>query len=144
MKPQTQLSFHIRMVAIGTWLGFVLACLGFTHYDELHKMFVFSDLRLLLAFGGGMSITMAVFAIIRMKGLLKVHIPIHKGTIPGGVLFGAGWALAAACPAVPIIQLGEGQLPAIVTIVGLVLGMYLAAFVQRRFLGWDSGSCAGS
>jgi uncharacterized membrane protein YedE/YeeE len=57
------------------------------------------------------------------------------------MLIVGGWALSGGCPAIPMVQLGEGKLPALATVAGIFLGMLVYGVVQRRYLHWDTGSC---
>jgi uncharacterized membrane protein YedE/YeeE len=133
---------YLKMVAVGIWLGFVVSQIGFSDYDQLHRMFVLADVRMLLAFAGAVVLSAVGFAalsqVVRTAGGRR---PVHRGTVPGAILFGAGWALAGACPAVPLVQLGEGKLPAVLTVIGIVVGVRVYRWVQARFLKWDTGSC---
>ena len=58
------------------------------------------------------------------------------------MLFGLGWALAGGCPSIPLVQLGEGKVLALFTVTGIVAGVLVFRFVQRRYLRWDVGSCS--
>jgi hypothetical protein len=51
--------------------------------------------------------------------------PWSRGLVPGGLLFGAGWALTGACPGTALAQVGEGKLIALVSIIGMLVGTYL-------------------
>ena len=42
----------------------------------------------------------------------------------GAFIFGAGWALAGACPGTVLTQLGEGKVSAIFTVVGIFLWVF--------------------
>lgn len=55
----------------------------------------------------------------------------------GGLIFGAGWVLAGACPGTAIAQLGEGKLSAIFTVAGVALGMWL----YMRFMDDPNTDC---
>ena len=55
-----------------------------------------------------------------------------------GVLFGLGWALTGGCPAAPLVQLGEGKLAALATMVGIAVG----TTVYRRVHSATSTSIA--
>ena len=127
---------------VGTWLGFVVSQIGFSDYDELHRMFVFADLRMFFAFGGALALAVAgFFALGAVNRKPVISRRVHRGSIPGGILFGLGWALAGACPAVPLIQLGEGKLPALASVAGIVIGMLVFRWFNRRFFKYDPGSC---
>ncbi len=134
---------HAVVAVLGIGLGVALSRLGFTDFGELHEMFTFAESRLFLAFAAGMlTLAMGFLLLTRVaSGRALPHQPIHKGTIPGAVLFGLGWALCGACPAIPLVQLGEGKLAALVVIVGLVLGVGLCHLIRARYLKWEAVSC---
>jgi hypothetical protein len=126
-------------VVFGLMLGFTVTRIGFGDYAELNKMFTFQDWRMFLSFAGGVSLAAAGFFVIGGRRWDQPR--IHKGHVIGGVMFGTGWALSGGCPAIPIIQVASGYLPALVTIAGVVCGMLLFRKVNARWLRVDSGSC---
>ncbi|KOU55821.1 hypothetical protein ADK57_43480 [Streptomyces sp. MMG1533] len=125
-------------IVTGLALGFVVTSIGFGDYTELNRMFTFQDLRMFLSFAGAVVIIVCVFALLRVR---RSPGRIHAGVIPGAVLFGTGWAISGGCPAIPIIQVAGGYLPALVTIVGIVVGIRLCRWARGRYLRIDSGSC---
>jgi uncharacterized protein len=132
---------HVAIGSIGLGFGFALSRIGFSDWGEVHRMFVFEDLRLTLTFGGAVAIlTPLSWAVSRRFPRLSER-RLHRGVVPGGILFGAGWALTGACPSIAMVQLGEGQLLAALTLAGIVLGVALSRFVQARFLRWDADTC---
>jgi hypothetical protein len=122
----------------GLTLGFVVANIGFGDYAELNRMFTFQDLRMLFSFAGAVGIIVVIFALLRVR---RTPGKIHAGVIPGGILFGTGWAISGGCPAIPIIQLAGGYLPALVTIVGVVVGVRLCRWANGKYFHLDRGSC---
>lgn len=131
---------HLELGALGLALGATVSAAGFTDYGELHRMFTFADLRLVLTFAGAVLLAGIGFAIhCRDAGMPRRR--ITAGTVPGAVVFGAGWALCGGCPGAALAMLGEGQLPALLTVGGILAGAKLGGLVKAR-LGWDAGSCA--
>ena len=128
-------------ILFGVVFGFALSRIGFSDYNELHKMFVFADWRMFFTFAGGLALATLLFQVV-FHGRFRLSRPIHKGSILGGVLFGIGWALAGGCPSIPLVQLGEGKFVALFTVGGIVVGMLLFRWLQARYLRWDVGSCA--
>ncbi|HVJ91779.1 MAG TPA: YeeE/YedE thiosulfate transporter family protein [Labilithrix sp.] len=123
---------------VGIVFGFVIGRIGFGDWAEVHRMHLFADLRMFITFAVGVAGSMAgFFLLIRPKGYKR---KVHKGTIPGSLLFGLGWAITGACPAIVLVQLGHGQLAGAVTGAGIVTGVWLQRKVQERFR-WDSGTC---
>lgn len=132
---------HLRYALYGLLLGITLSRLGFSSYDEVHKMFVFSDFNLFLAFCVGTAASMVGFFALTKRSQLPKN-PFHRGSVAGGVLFGIGWALTGACPSIVLVQIGEGQLIALTTLVGALAGAAIYPAVHRRFFKWDMGSCS--
>lgn len=135
---------HWRLAVVGVVFGFSLSRIGFSSWDEVHRMFAFTDLRLLLAFVFAVAILAAGWRVVATFSDPKpdwAPRAIHRGSIWGGVLFGAGWALSGACPSIALVQLGEGQLVAVWTLSGVFLGNYLYAVVRERWLHWATTSC---
>lgn len=128
----------VANIITGLALGFVVANIGFGDYAELNRMFTFQDPRMLYAFAGAVAIIVVVFAVV---GVRRSPGRIHGGVIPGAVLFGTGWALSGGCPAIPIVQVAAGYLPALVTIAGVATGIWLCRWANARFFRLDRGSC---
>jgi uncharacterized membrane protein YedE/YeeE len=132
-----------RAAGVGVALGFVLSEIGFGTFGQVHALLVLSDLRILFAWVGAVALGVLTFLAIRGKlGQLPKR-PFHKGIVPGAALFGAGWAIAGACPATALVQLGEGYLPAAVTLVGIAVGTWVYPAVHKRFFRFDPGTCDG-
>ena len=135
MKP-----VHLRYVLFGMGLGFALSRIGYTDYDEVHRMFLFADMRLFYTFLIGAAVTGIGFLLVA-RGTQLTEKRIHPGVFAGSVAFGIGWALTGACPGVAFAQVGEGKLAALATVAGIFLGNWLYSHVHRRFFRWDPGSC---
>jgi len=119
----------LRVVIPGLLLGFTVGRLGFADYNELHRMLLFRDLRLVLAFGTAVTLCVVLFALLRRKIRLE-PVRFHSGTIPGALIFGIGWAISGVCPGVALVQIGQGIWPAFVTLAGIVVGVR----IHGRFL----------
>jgi uncharacterized membrane protein YedE/YeeE len=137
------------LAAFGLALGFALSRLGFTDFAEVHRMFTMgllrggptlADVRLLLAFCGAVALAAAGFALLARRDGLPAR-RVHRGTIVGGLLFGAGWALAGGCPSIAIVQLGEGRSAAALTVAGVLAGTWTGRRIAAG-LGWEAGGCA--
>lgn len=127
----------------GLLLGFSLSRIGFSSWDEIHQMFTFGSLRLVFAFALAVATLMIAWKVIhRATGATWSPRLVHKGTIAGGALFGVGWAISGACPSIALVQLGEGQLGAIVTLAGMFGGNYVYSVVHERYFRWSTRNCA--
>lgn len=131
------------VAAVGLGLGYCLHRIGFASWDEVHKMFTFASWRMFLSFAGGVALLLGTWWLIRrLTDASWAPRKIHPGTIPGGILFGIGWALCGACPAIALVQLGTGRLAALWTLAGILVGNALYPLVHARLFRWTMGSCA--
>lgn len=131
-------------MVVGLGFGFALSRIGFSSWDEVHRMFTFADLRLLLTFVVGVVGLGVGWQLVQRTVSEPLKWPdraIHPGTLTGGALFGAGWAITGACPSIALVQLGEGQLMAMWTLVGIFVGNYVYSLAHERYFRWDLGSC---
>ncbi len=128
---------------LGTLMGFILARIGFANYDEINKMFAFTDFRLLLTFATSVVVLMVVRLIFR-KRFPKQDKFIQPGTVPGSMLFGFGWAVTGACPSLVFVQLGQGHLPALMTLFGIYVGVVFYRKMHAKYFLWDVGSCSSA
>lgn len=118
-------------IITGLALGYTVTNIGFGDYAELNHMFTFQDhLRMFLSFAGAVAIIVCVFALLRVP---RAPGRIQAGVIPGAVLFGTGWAISGGCPAIPIIQVATGYLPAEVTIASVFVGIRLCRWANARY-----------
>lgn len=130
---------RVKLGVFGIIFGFFVGRIGFGDYGATHQMHLFSDLRMFLAFAGGVVLSTAgLFFVARPRS--RFPRPLHKGTIPGSILFGVGWAVTGACPAIALIQIGQGQLAGVFTGIGIASGVWLQKKAQAK-LRWDTGSC---
>jgi len=136
----TSLREHFSYGVFGLLMGIVLSYTGFTSFEEVHHMFTLADFRLLAAFATAIGLSMIGFLLIA-RGRSIARKPFNKGTIPGSVLFGAGWALTGACPSIALVQLGEGKLAAAFTLLGILFGVWTYRRLASSRLQLDTGIC---
>lgn len=74
----------------------------------------------------------AVLAVLHGFGIVKLHpkAAIYGADIVGGVLLGAGIALAGACPGTVLAQIGVGYRDAIATVIGGLAGAVAYSYVE--------------
>jgi uncharacterized protein len=130
---------QLRLALLGLAFGFVLVSVGFSDPAEVRRMFLVQELRLHLTFGLAV-VTLGVALRALGRGGMPGGARLHAWTVPGSLLFGAGWALCGGCPTSALAQLGEGRWAVVEALAGVLGG----AFLGRKLQGWlavDSGSC---
>jgi len=136
------LKIHLIYSILGIAMGVILSAVGFADYDEVFKMFTFTDTRMFFGFAFSVVLSAAVFAALHFSKRLPFDKkPLHPGTIPGSVMFGFGWALCGACPSVVFIQLGQGKMAAVATLLGVYAGVLAYRNFHAQCFQWDTGSC---
>jgi uncharacterized membrane protein YedE/YeeE len=127
---------------VGVGFGYALSRVGFSSWDAVHAMFTFGDFNLVIAFAVALAVLAPAWLVVRKLTHSRwLPRPIHKGTLAGGLLFGAGWAISGACPSIAAVQVGEGQLGGLFTIAGMVAGNFLYSVAHERWFRWSTNSC---
>lgn len=125
---------------MGTYFGIVLTKSEVVRWQRVHDMFLFNEPHMYLIIGVGVGVAMISMLIIKsmeaksIEGTPIVYKPkpFHKGVIFGGTLFGAGWAIAGACPGPIYAQVGAGAWMGLITLVGAMIGMYAYAVLKPK------------
>lgn len=137
-----KLKIHLIYALLGGTMGYFLSAIGFADYDEVFKMFTFQDTRLFFAFAAAVMLSALVFTALHLLKRLPYEKKIfHPGTIPGSIIFGYGWALCGACPGVAFVQLGQGKIAAVATLIGIYAGVRAYRAFHLRNFHWDMGTC---
>lgn len=129
---------HAKVVVLGLFFGATLYAVGFADYAGLHRMFLFTDLRLLFTFAGAVALAMIGLRLFSRSP--RRHLAVHRSAITGGALFGAGWALSGACPAIVLVQIASGQLAGVLALAGMIAGAFVCARLRARF-PWNGDAC---
>ncbi len=132
-------------LAIGAAFGAVLDRIGASNPGVIGRMLALTDLRLmktiLLAIGVGSALMFGG----QMLGLVDVgHMSVktaYLGVILGGVLLGAGWALAGYCPGTGVVAAASGRRDALFFIAGGLLG---AAAYMVTYPAWKASGLLDS
>lgn len=128
--PPEDREAHLALgFVFGVVFGFLLQKGGVGKYEVLVGMLLLKDFTVLKVMMSAMLVGMIGIYSLHAAGLVKLHIkPTRYGanTI-GGLLFGAGFALAAYCPGTSAAAFGQGNYDAIAVLLGLVAGSYVFA-----------------
>lgn len=140
------------VLALGIYFGIVLTKSEVVRWERVHDMFLFREPHMYLIIGTGIVVAMIAMFIIRRIGVRDVTgrpvvyqpKPFHWGIIPGGICFGAGWAITGACPGPIYAQIGGGQWLAWLTLAGALLGMLTYAWLKPLLPHQRPGSSGSS
>ncbi|WP_291731912.1 DUF6691 family protein [Leisingera sp. F5] len=130
---------------IGTAFGAVLDRIGASNPSYIGKMLNLTNLNLakaiLLAIGTGSVLMFGG----QMAGLVDVgHMSVkaaYAGVFIGGLMLGAGWALAGYCPGTGVVAAASGRKDALFFIAGGLLG---AAAYMVTYPAWKASGLLDS
>lgn len=132
-------------IVIGAAFGAVLDRIGASNPNYIGKMLNLTNLNLakaiLLAIGTGSVLMFGG----QMAGLVDVgHMSVkaaYAGVFIGGLMLGAGWALAGYCPGTGVVAAASGRKDALFFIAGGLLG---AAAYMVTYPAWKSSGLLDS
>jgi len=131
-------------LVVGFVFGLTLSWSGMTDPDVLRDGLLFRDSYLFLFFISALLtafVGLRVLKVLQARALLTGEPVSWTGVAPerrhvvGSLLFGAGWAIADACPGPIAAQLGQGVFWSLATAAGLVFGVWL--FLRRGVTAED-------
>jgi uncharacterized membrane protein YedE/YeeE len=125
---------------VGTYFGIVLTKSEVVRWQRVHDMFLFNEPHMYLIIGVGVVVAMVSMLIIKSMQAKTIEgqpieykpKPFHKGVVIGGTIFGAGWAIAGACPGPIYAQVGAGAWMGLLTLAGAMVGMFMFAAVKPK------------
>ena len=127
-------------LTMGIYFGIALTKSEVVRWQRVHDMFLFNEPHMYLIIGVGVAVAMISMLIIQGiqaksiegKPIVYKPKPFHKGIIFGGTIFGAGWAIAGACPGPIFAQVGAGAWMGLITLAGALIGMFLYATLKSK------------
>jgi uncharacterized protein len=131
----------LRSFLVGIYFGCVLIVTEVSSWTRIQDMFAFADPYMFLVLGSAIVTGAIVTGAIGYRLLLRAsgqrsgtpspyrvaNKQFTKGTVIGGLIFGAAWAVIGTCPGPIYALVGAGLWPALATFAGAVVGTGLYA-----------------
>ena len=113
----------------GVIFGVLMQRAEVARYDRQLGALRLKDLTIVKFMLSTVAVAMVGTYLLKDLGLARLSVkPMIMGAvIPGGILFGLGWALLGYCPGTSAAALGEGRLDALWGILGMLFGAGLFA-----------------
>lgn len=134
---------NIKLLILGILFGIVLSKAEIISWYRIYEMFKFQSFHMYGIIGSAVVISFFLMQLFK-KGIIKdeagnkINIEEKekgfKRTFFGGTIFGLGWALSGACAAPLFALLGYSFLPALIVLIGAVLGAFVFGLVSKKLL----------
>lgn len=135
-----------KAAIFGIIFGFLLQKGGVAKYHVLIGQLSLEDFTVIKVMLSAIFTAMIGHKILLKKHQVKSHIKPFQplANIGGGLIFGAGFAMAGFCPGTGAAAFGQGDFETIFYIVGMIVGSYLYAegsdYLDRSVKSWkDKG-----
>jgi len=130
----------ILALVIGLSFGVALDRVGAANPDFIGRMLNLTNLNLAKSIMLGIGTGSVLMFGGQMLGLVEVaHMSVktaYAGVFIGGLMLGAGWALAGYCPGTGVVALGAGRKDALFFLAGGLLGAAAYMVSYPAWKGW--------
>lgn len=118
-----------KAAVLGTIFGFLLQKGGVAKFDILIGALLLENFVVVKVMLTAIVVGMVGVHVLAQRGLLEPQIgeTVYGAVLVGGLLFGVGFGLLAYCPGTDAAAVGQGNLDALVGVVGMVAGSYVYA-----------------
>lgn len=116
-------------LVFGFFFGFLLQKGGVAKFDVLIGQLLLVDFTVAKVMLAAILVGMIGIWSMYGLGLVRLHVKPtrYAANVVGGLIFGAGFALAAYCPGTGAAALGQGNFDALAVMLGMIAGAYLFA-----------------
>jgi uncharacterized membrane protein YedE/YeeE len=132
---------NFKFLILGIFFGILLTKAEIISWYRIYEMFKFQSFHMYGIIGSAVAVSL-IFMQLFKNGIVKdvngnLIKPKEKKkgvirTVFGGSIFGLGWALSGACAAPLFVILGFKFLPALILIIGALLGAFLYGLVSKK------------
>lgn len=127
---------------LGAGFGLVLTQAQVISALRVQRMFSFQELHMFLVIGSAVVTGILGFALLKLLRKSGTDIggekyeskprPFQKGIVFGGLIFGVGWYITAACPGPIFALLGAGVWPAFAILAGALVGAFVFSVLKPK------------
>lgn len=134
------LANNFKSLLLGILFGIVLVKSEVLSWYRIQEMFRLQSFHMFGVLGSAFVVgALSLFLIRRFAArttygetIVIPHKPLTKGTLPGGILFGLGWAMTGACPGPIYALIGSGYAGLIAVLGGALAGAYAYGLLKPR------------
>ena len=132
---------NIKFLVLGIFFAIVLSKVQAISWFRFYEMFKFQSFHMFGIIGGAIIISSVIMQWFK-RGNIKyingnkiIPKPKKRGvvrTLVGGTFFGLGWGISGACAAPVFVILGFKWLPALIILLGALIGAFIYGLLSNR------------
>ncbi len=126
-------------IILGTLFGFMLHRVGASNPENIINMLRLTNFHLMKVILLAVALSSALLFIGTATGVIAPeHLSVktsYWGVIAGGLILGAGWAIAGYCPGTGVAAIGDGRKDALFFVLGGLFGAFLYMVLYAKLKG---------
>lgn len=132
---------NIKFLILGIFFAIILSKSQAISWYRFYEMFKFQSFHMFGIIGGAVLISMVFMQLFKSGKIKDINgnkiYPKEKKkgfyrTTIGGILFGLGWGISGACAAPIFVILGFKFLPAVILLVGALMGALIYGVLSKK------------
>ena len=132
---------NIKFLLLGIFFAIVLSKVQAISWYRFYEMFRFESFHMFGIIGGAVVVSAIIMQMFKSEKIKDINgnkiTPKQKQkgfirTIVGGTFFGLGWGVSGACAAPVFVILGFKWLPALIILLGALIGTLIYGLVSKK------------
>ena len=132
---------NIKFLILGIFFAIVLSKVQAISWYRFYEMFTFKSFHMFGIIGGAVVVSVIIMQLFKHGKIKDINgnkidvKPKKKGfvrTLLGGTFFGLGWGISGACAAPVFVILGFKFLPALIILLGALLGTFIYGLLSKK------------
>ena len=132
---------NIKFLLLGIFFAIVLSKVPAISWYRFYEMFRFESFHMFGIIGGAVVVSAIIMQLFKSEKIKDINgnkiTPKQKQkgfirTIVGGTFFGLGWGVSGACAAQVFVILGFKWLPALIILLGALIGTLIYGLVSKK------------
>ena len=132
---------NIKFLLLGIFFAIVLSKVQAISWYRFYEMFRFESFHMFGIIGGAVVVSAIIMQMFKSEKIKDINgnkiTPKQKQkgfirTLVGGTFFGLGWGISGACAAPVFVILGFKWLPALIILLGALIGAFVYGLLSNR------------
>lgn len=132
---------NIKFLLLGIFFAIVLSKVQAISWYRFYEMFRFESFHMFGIIGGAVAVSAIIMQLFKSEKIKDINgnkiTPKQKQkgfirTLVGGTFFGLGWGVSGACAAPVFVILGFKWLPALIILLGALIGTLIYGLVSKK------------